>query len=104
MIHCPVQAAPSRRATTSHGCHWQPIKQFINQINYTSRRHALGCVTGGDTIWLYQGGAEMRLAVVRAAGSERVATMNSDIAVPLLLSRLRRLKVPLQGPLLVALA
>src|SRR5262245_436559 len=30
--------------------------------------------------------------------------MNSDIAVPLLLSRARRLKVPLQGPLLVALA
>src|SRR5215813_5134031 len=30
--------------------------------------------------------------------------MNSDIAVPLLLSRVRRLKVPLQGPLLVALA
>src|SRR5262249_22256891 len=31
-------------------------------------------------------------------------TMNSDIAMPLLLSRVRRLKVPLQGPLLVALA
>jgi len=30
--------------------------------------------------------------------------MNSDIAVPLLLSRVRRLKVRLQGPLLVALA
>ena len=30
--------------------------------------------------------------------------MNSDIAVPLSLSRVRRLKVPLQGPLLVALA
>src|SRR5262249_32692135 len=30
--------------------------------------------------------------------------MNSDIAVPLLLSRVRRLKVPLRGPLLVALA
>src|SRR5262249_24509371 len=53
-----------------------------------------------------KGGDEIRLAVVRAAGSERVAsfTMNSDIAVPLLLSRVRRLKVPLQGPLLVALA
>jgi signal transduction histidine kinase len=48
----------------------------------------------------------MRLAVVRAAGLERVTsfTMNSDIAVPLLLSRVRRLKVPLQGPFLVALA
>src|SRR5499425_1095700 len=30
--------------------------------------------------------------------------MNSDIAVPLLLSRVRRMKVPLRGPLLVALA
>src|SRR5262245_25446808 len=30
--------------------------------------------------------------------------MNFDIAVPSLLSRARRLKVPLQGPLLVALA
>ena len=31
-------------------------------------------------------------------------TMNFEIAVPSLLSRVQRLKVPLQGPLLVALA
>src|SRR5215813_1500717 len=73
----------------------------------SSLRHALVCVTGSDTIsGRCKGGNEIRLAVVRAAGSERVAsfTMNFDIAVPSLLSRVRRLNVPLQGPLLVALA
>src|SRR5262245_49179010 len=73
----------------------------------SSLRHALVCVTGSDTIsGRCKGGDEIPLAVVRVVGSERVAsfTMNFDIAVPSLLSRVRRVKVPLQGPLLVALA
>src|SRR5215472_7917389 len=70
-------------------------------------RNELVCVTVSDiNLVVCKGGDEIRLAVVRAEGPERVAsfTMSSDIAVPLSLSRVRRLKVPLQGPILVALA
>src|SRR5262249_42183144 len=74
-------------------------------INYASVRHTLVCVTSSDTIsGRCKDGDEIRLAVVRAVGRVTSFTMNFDIAVPSLLSRARRLKVPLQGPLLVALA
>jgi len=63
---------------------------------FASRDTILGRCKGGDEV-----------AVIRVVGPERVRhtpTMNFDIAVPSLLSRVRRLNVPLQGPLLVALA
>src|SRR5262245_63617922 len=89
-----------------------------SKLGYASLRHALVCVTSSDTIsvvakavmryasqWfeLRVGASDVRR---RVTGPARWAsfTMNFDIAVPSLLSRARRLKVPLQGPLLVALA
>src|SRR5215469_11552630 len=63
---------------------------------FASRDTILGRFKGGDEV-----------AVIRVVGPERVRhtpTMNFDIAVPSFLSRVRRLNVPLQGPLLVALA
>src|SRR5262245_9459373 len=68
---------------------------------------ALVCVTGSDTILgRCKRSDEILLAITRVVASERVVsyTMNCDIAVPSLLTRVRRLNVPLQGPLLVALA